>query len=254
MESVWRALSSPHRRQILDLLKAGPMTTGQVAKQLPGMSRFAVMQHLDVLEESRLVISKKEGRARLNFSNPALIREELGRWMDDRSIAAAETTLHLRRYAESQQRLNTMNESFRVVKIEMEMVLKATPEIVYNAIVHEMDKWWPHRFVPGSSIRVDPRPGGLMEEVFEGGGGAVYGQIMMLIPGRKVVTSSPSALNTTFYSNNVETFEPHADGSLYKKSMTLFGHVPEEMERMYTEGSRQLMEDALRGYVEGGKA
>lgn len=252
MESVWRALSSPHRRQILDLLQDGPLTTGQVATRLPDLSRFAAMQHLNVLEEARLVITKKEGKTRLNFSNPALINEVLGRWMNKTSKAAAETVLHLRRYAESQQEKLTMNEQFRVVKIEMEMVLKATPETVYRALVHEMGNWWPHRFVEGSTVKVDPRPGGAIEEVFPDGGGAIYGYVMMLVPNKKVVTSSPSALNSTFYSRSDEAMEPHPEGTLYKRSLTLFGHVADETEVMFQEGTRAIMENALRAYVEGG--
>lgn len=258
MEFVWRALSSPHRRQILDLLREGPLTTGQVSRHLPDLSRFAVMQHLQVLEEANLVVTRKEGRTRFNYSNPIPIREELGRWMNNHAMAAAETALHLRKYAESQQeKLNAMNEAvtnpaFRIVKIEMEMTIKASPSAVYRALVQDLDAWWPHRFRPDSTIVVDDRLGGLIEERYAAGGGAIFGTIMMMDPGRRFASSSPSYMNRSFYSFNEESFDEHADGCLYKKSLTLFGDVSEQTEVMFRDGARALMEKGLREYLEQG--
>ena len=216
------------------------------------------MQHLQVLEEAKLILTRKEGRTRFNYSNPIPIQEELGRWLTDHSKAAAETALHLRRYAESQQEHKpTMNEptnnpNFRIVKIEMEMIIKASPEAVYRAIVHELDSWWPHRFRPDSTIAVDPVLGGRITEHFADGGGAVFGEIMMLEPGKKYASSSPSYLNRSFYSFNEESVEPHADGTLYKKSLSMFGDVSEQAESMFRDGTRALMEKGLRAYVEEG--
>ncbi len=252
MESVWRALSSPHRRQILDLLREGPLTTGQVSRQMPDLSRFAIMQHLQVLEDARLVLGRKEGRSRLNFSNPIPLREELGRWLNSHAMTAAESALHLRRYAESQMEAIQMN-TFRTVKLEMEMVVRAVPELVYRAVVEDLDKWWPHRFKPDSTIVVDARPGGLIEERYVGGGGAVYGMIMQLDPGRKIGSSAPSAMNQTFYSYNVETFTEHPEGTLYTKQLTFFGEVPEETEAMFREGMKAITEQALTAYLENGQ-
>ena len=38
---TWRALANPLRREILDLLRDGPQTTGWLALRFPGHSRFA---------------------------------------------------------------------------------------------------------------------------------------------------------------------------------------------------------------------
>ncbi|MGH2782406.1 MAG: metalloregulator ArsR/SmtB family transcription factor, partial [Thermoleophilaceae bacterium] len=58
---VWKALSDRSRRRILDLLRAGPATTGQVAAEFE-ISRIAVMRHLSVLADAGLVVSQKRGR------------------------------------------------------------------------------------------------------------------------------------------------------------------------------------------------
>jgi DNA-binding transcriptional ArsR family regulator len=49
---IWKALGSPHRRALLDALKHGPRTTSALCDVLPQLSRYAVMQHLGVLEQA----------------------------------------------------------------------------------------------------------------------------------------------------------------------------------------------------------
>ncbi len=78
---VWRALANPLRRQILDALYDGPLTTGAVADRFPELSRFAVMQHLGVLEEGRLVVPRRAGRERYNYLNPVPIQQIYDRWV-----------------------------------------------------------------------------------------------------------------------------------------------------------------------------
>jgi len=59
-------------------------------------------------------------------------------------------------------------------------------------------------------------------------------------------------LNRGLHGYSVETLEEDKGGTLVKRSMHLWGSVPEEVEKMYREGSRQLLEDALRNYCEKG--
>jgi DNA-binding transcriptional ArsR family regulator len=81
MEPVWKALASEVRREILDLLREGPRTTGALAEEFPGLTRFAVMQHLRVLEGAELVIARREGRERYNYLNPVPIQQLYNRWV-----------------------------------------------------------------------------------------------------------------------------------------------------------------------------
>jgi DNA-binding transcriptional ArsR family regulator len=80
-EPVWRALANRQRREMLDTLRDGPLTTGALAEHFPDLSRFAVMQHLGVLEEGRLIVARREGRQRFNYLNPVPIQQVLNRWI-----------------------------------------------------------------------------------------------------------------------------------------------------------------------------
>jgi DNA-binding transcriptional ArsR family regulator len=62
-DAVFHALSDPTRRRIVEQLGSGPATVSQLAAPLP-MSLPAVVQHLQVLEASGLVVSEKVGRVR----------------------------------------------------------------------------------------------------------------------------------------------------------------------------------------------
>jgi DNA-binding transcriptional ArsR family regulator len=81
LDAVWKALSDPTRRSILDVLRAGPRTTSELVQRFPRLSRFGVMKHLEVLREAHLVDTREEGRQRVNSLNATPIREIYERWV-----------------------------------------------------------------------------------------------------------------------------------------------------------------------------
>ena len=190
-ETVWRALASPHRRKLLDLLRDGPRTTGQLSKELPDLSRFGVMQHLGVLEEAGLVLARKDGRSRFNHLNPIPIQELYERWMRSHSAIAAETTLHLKRYAESTSEVDKRLDQteYRHVQIEMELHIHAPVSKVFKAITSEYGNWWPHRYKADSTCYCEAEIGGKMGESFSNGGGAIYGEIVYFDEPNKLITT-----------------------------------------------------------------
>jgi DNA-binding transcriptional ArsR family regulator len=81
MDEVFRALADPTRRSLLDeLFKQDGQTLSALGQRLP-MTRFGVMKHLKLLEEARLVTTKRRGREKLHFLNPVPIRLVHDRWV-----------------------------------------------------------------------------------------------------------------------------------------------------------------------------
>ena len=74
---IWKALGSPHRRALLDALRDGAKTTTALCEVLPQLSRYAVMQHLRVLEHAGVVLVRREGRKRWNELNAVPLQREL---------------------------------------------------------------------------------------------------------------------------------------------------------------------------------
>ena len=62
-DEVFHALSNPTRRKVLERLSVGPATVSELAAPFD-MQLPSFVQHLSVLEQSRLVKSKKHGRVR----------------------------------------------------------------------------------------------------------------------------------------------------------------------------------------------
>jgi DNA-binding transcriptional ArsR family regulator len=80
---VFQALADPTRREILERTGRGPVSVSQLAEPLQ-ISLAAVVQHLQVLEESGLIHTEKVGRVRTCRMEPA-------------GLTAAEQWLHERR-------------------------------------------------------------------------------------------------------------------------------------------------------------
>ena len=81
LDPVWKALSDPTRRAILDLLRQKPRMTTEIVETFPHLSRFGVMKHLDVLREAQLVDTRESGRQRLNSLNVTPLRQIYERWV-----------------------------------------------------------------------------------------------------------------------------------------------------------------------------
>ncbi|MES2344125.1 MAG: helix-turn-helix domain-containing protein [Pseudomonadota bacterium] len=95
---VFRALADSRRRQILDLLKAEPRTTGDLCDHFAGvLDRCTVMQHIGVLERAELIIPRREGRKRWNYLNAAPFADIHERWISPYAAAAVGVLARLKR-------------------------------------------------------------------------------------------------------------------------------------------------------------
>src|SRR4051794_17510824 len=125
MDEVFRALSDPTRRSLLDeLFEEDGQTLSALEQRLP-MTRFGVMKHLKVLEEAGLVVTKKRGREKLHFLNPVPIRLVHDRWVSKYAEPWAAGLADLKHDLEDR----TMEKVF-------EIYIKATPERLWEAITN----------------------------------------------------------------------------------------------------------------------
>ena len=81
-DRVFKALSDPTRRFLLDRLYARDGRTLTELESELEMTRFGVMKHLRLLEEAGLVVTRRQGREKLHFLNPVPIRLIHDRWID----------------------------------------------------------------------------------------------------------------------------------------------------------------------------
>ena len=89
-DRVFKALASPVRRRMLDVLKDGGRSTGALAEAVPELDRTTVLQHLRVLERAGLVTGRKVGRERHLTLAPMPIRRIHDRWISGYMRAAVD--------------------------------------------------------------------------------------------------------------------------------------------------------------------
>lgn len=97
-DRIFKALADRRRREILDLLKKGPRTTGALCEHFEGaLDRCTVMQHLGVLEKAGLLIVRREGRVRWNYLDAAPFVAIRDRWISPYAGAAVDLLMRLKR-------------------------------------------------------------------------------------------------------------------------------------------------------------
>jgi DNA-binding transcriptional ArsR family regulator len=87
-DRVFKALASATRRSMLDVLKSGSRTTGELCEHFPELDRTTVLQHLRVLERAALVTGRKVGRERHLALAPVPIKRIYDRWIGEYARAA----------------------------------------------------------------------------------------------------------------------------------------------------------------------
>jgi DNA-binding transcriptional ArsR family regulator len=182
---LWRALASPWRRRLLDLLRDAPATTGVLASQLPELSRFAVMQHLSVLADAGVVVIERRGRDRINHLNPVPLREWYERWVQPMADTGAASLLALKRAAEQgESAMSESTDHIRTVRLAFELRIQAGAQRTFEVMTQQSLDWFPVTYGEDRVRRIvlEPRVGGQHYEDWGEGRGHLYGEITVYDP------------------------------------------------------------------------
>jgi DNA-binding transcriptional ArsR family regulator len=80
-DNVFKALADPTRRSLLDQLHRNNGQTLTALCEQMDMTRQAVTQHLQLLEDASLVVIVWQGREKLHYLNPVPLYEIQERWI-----------------------------------------------------------------------------------------------------------------------------------------------------------------------------
>jgi DNA-binding transcriptional ArsR family regulator len=95
---VFRALADPTRRGILDLLRGGQRTVGEIASNFPA-SRPAISKHLKLLRVAGLVVTRQQGTNRVCDLNAKPLRA-IDDWLQDYEMFWGASLRSLKRHVE----------------------------------------------------------------------------------------------------------------------------------------------------------
>lgn len=79
LQATLKALADPIRREILDLLRNGRMSAGEIADHFP-VTAASISRHLSVLKEADLVRDDREGKY-IYYDLNASVLEEIMLWI-----------------------------------------------------------------------------------------------------------------------------------------------------------------------------
>ena len=175
MEDVFRALADPTRRALLDELFARDGQTLAALTARHGMTRVGLAKHLRLLEESGLVVTRRQGREKLHFLNVIPIRLVHDRWVSKYTEPWADGLTGLKRELEQQ-----MEKVF-------EIYIRTTPERLWAAITDPETR---ARYHFGNSISSEWLPGSSYTLTHPGADGPLAeGENLVVEPPLRLVQS-----------------------------------------------------------------
>jgi DNA-binding transcriptional ArsR family regulator/uncharacterized protein YndB with AHSA1/START domain len=261
LEIVWKALSDLTRREILDLLRTAPRTTGELAEAFPS-SRFAVMKHLRVLEEAGLVLSRKQGRERWNHLNAVPIQRLYERWVRPYEAHWAERLIRLKGTIENTEQGETAMpetafEPCRATNVELEIVINAPRERVWAALVEETTGWWRADFYTVEDpvgFVIEPKAGGRGYEYNAAGAETLWFTVVNVVPGK--VLNTVGFLMPQWGGPNVSmirlALEECGEQTVLQLSDGIMGRIGDGAVAEMEAGWRMLLEEGLKAYCERG--
>lgn len=83
MNKVFKALSDPTRRKILEYLKDSDMSAGEISEKFD-ISKPSISHHLNILKNAELVLWEKEGQNIIYSLNTTVVQEVMKWFLDFR--------------------------------------------------------------------------------------------------------------------------------------------------------------------------
>lgn len=263
-ESIWKALSDPHRRRLMDLMRESPKTTGDLVSEFSSIGRCAIMKHLSILEKSNLVVPKKIGKHRWNYINAIPIQLIYERWVKKYEAQWASSLLQLKELSEYKTNLNQLTEKLimaqatRTINILLEIPIKAKIEHVWQCLLQDVNLWWRKDFYTSNRTKefiIEPKVGGRMYEDYGNNEGLLWAEV--------IVIDSPNVIELkghlspqfggpaiSFMKLSLKEVE---GATILTLSDTVLGDVDDNTKKELASGWKLLYEDAFKNYVESKK-
>ncbi|MEH7416597.1 SRPBCC domain-containing protein [Neobacillus drentensis] len=257
LSTLFKALGHPIRRQILDILKESPKTTGELDDYFPEVTRYAIMKHLSLLEEGNLIVVRREGKYRRNFLNAVPLQRMHNRWIGKYVETTANSLLNLQAVVENKggdfRMKATEQNTSRVFKIEQEVLINAPREQVFQALTEQAGDWWEFRLAPkGESSRFtfSPVPGGQFIEKWGENQGAVWGNVYYVNAPEEIRLQGHLGMQGAVNSSYTYRLIEKGGTTLLQLSHHASGIIRENWEQEHSEGWKYLLGTLLKNYVE----
>ncbi|MBV9271828.1 MAG: SRPBCC domain-containing protein [Candidatus Eremiobacteraeota bacterium] len=238
----------------MDLLRSSPRTTGDLCSRFP-VTRTAVMKHLSVLEEARLISVRRKGRERWNYINATPLRSIYERWL----------TPYRQLWATSLSRLAAVVEGESVSsqiktpalshdEIVQTVDLSVPAERAFEALTRNIGKWWSHvTFKPEGvpDLRLEPTAGGKFVET-QGDKQRLYAVVTRIEPPRLLYLEGNMGMGGCIFGTITFELADTTNGCRLALEHKVMGVYDADVIAMYRGGWASLLEQGLKPFVEDG--
>lgn len=145
-------------------------------------------------------------------------------------------------------------------QIQMELTIAADPEAVWQALVDDIGQWWPADFYAGGqqgkrTFKFEAEPGGRMVELWDDGGGLLWGTVITVEPNKRLQALGTLFPNWGGPALNYATWELEKKGSetVLRFSESTMGRLSDDGMEEKDKGWRFLME-SMKAHIEGNDA
>ena len=215
LDAIWKALSDPTRRSMLDQLRDGAMTTGALASTHPGLTRFAVMKHLRVLENVGLVVGRKEGRKRWNSLNAVPLKRVYDRWVTKYEDHWAGSLIKLKSIAEREDMGTKLAAAeCKVAVVETGIEINASREKVFETFLNDAGEWFYESEASKKTgpVRIEPFVGGKFSIVYDNGDENLLAMVTLIKKNKELRLSGDYTMPNAFIANVTVKFTDEGSG------------------------------------------
>jgi DNA-binding transcriptional ArsR family regulator/uncharacterized protein YndB with AHSA1/START domain len=179
MDDVFKALSDPTRRKLLDLLRDRDGRTVSELETEIDMTRFGVMKHLKVLEEAHLITARKSGRFKYVYLNAGPLQGVVDRWIAPYMQPWIRMTATLKTHLEQ----DPMSEKPAFVQ---ETYIRTSPERLWEALTSPDDT---QAYYFGTRVQSDWAEGADLKYLDPEGKLMLSGRVLEIDPPKRLVTT-----------------------------------------------------------------
>ena len=250
---LWKALAHPKRRRIIRLLHDKSRTTSEISAHFD-VSRFAIMQHLKVLEQAELIETRREGRQRWNYLNEDLFRRIQEDYLESSSGAQYQLGDILSFLTRQDSTQSGDDIDPEPLPIKLQVALQAPVDKVYQALTRDLNKWWSYRISVDSFMVLEPQVGGRFFEEFNGGGGVLYASVTYLKQDKEIRLNGSMGLTDLASSSTIRLVlqAQQPDATLLLLSHHFLGRVNVITADTFRKRWEELLKQNLKSFVESG--
>jgi uncharacterized protein YndB with AHSA1/START domain len=260
---IWRAVANPSRRRLIDLLRDGPRTTGDLCRAFP-TSRFAVMKHLGALERAGLIAVRREGRDRWNSLVPGPLRQLEGHWPSapeaappappvpppgSRSPGADQTGGH-----DGGKPPEPGRPGLATFSIESDLYIDAGPSRVFDALTVNIAAWWgaPHlESDEATNLVVEAQLGGRFYEEWGHRQGVIRGMVTAIRQDERIQLTGAISGASPLPGRLQITLERREGGTLLRFAHSGVAESSAQVDRLRAMWA-DLLKTRLKDFVERG--